>query len=124
MLLSFIPQYIVTFPPATQEIVPNKPRLHSSPTVLIASNDTVTVQVKMWEQAYVYAIIVPNPTPQALSSQVIHGLSGTNTPVVSQNYATAITDADVTANLTFTLLTDDCSYSVFISADCVDPFTP
>jgi hypothetical protein len=46
----------------------------------------------MWEQAYVYAVIVQNPTNRTLSSQVIRGLNANNLPVISQNYVSALTD--------------------------------
>jgi hypothetical protein len=78
----------------------------------------------MWEQAYVYAVILPNPTGQALSQQVIKGLNANNTAVVSQSYVSVLSDPSGVANLTFTLLNDNSSYTVFISAECVLPFTP
>ena len=124
MLLSFVSQYVTTYTSNTREIIPAKPRSRSPAVVLAASHDTVTVQAKMWEQAYVYAVILPNPTNQSLSSQVIKGLKTDNTPVVNQSYVAILSDPSGTANLTFTLLKDNTSYTVFISAECVLPFTP
>jgi hypothetical protein len=124
MLLSFVPQYITTYTSTTREIIPAKPRSRAPPVVIAASHDTVTVQAKMWEQAYVYAVILPNPTNQTISSQVIKGLNTDNTPVVNQSYVAILSDQSGTANLTFTLLKENTSYTVFISAECVLPFTP
>jgi hypothetical protein len=117
MLSSFVPDYISTYASTTREIIPAKPRVRKDCDLLAVSHDTVTVQVHMWEQAYVYAVILLNPTARPLSSQVIHGLD-------ASHYAVATTDPSGIAKLSFTLLNDNSSYTVFISAECVLPFKP
>lgn len=67
---------------------------------------------------------MPNPTNNTLSKQVINGLDASNVAVVSQHYAAVTTDQSGIANLTFTLLSDNTSYTVFVSAECVLPFQP
>jgi hypothetical protein len=124
MLSSFVPDYISTYASTTREIIPAKPRVRKDCDLLAVSHDTVTVQVHMWEQAYVYAVILLNPTARPLSSQVIHGLDASNKAVATQHYAVATTDPSGIAKLSFTLLNDNSSYTVFISAECVLPFKP
>lgn len=124
MLQSLIPQYIMTYNSKTREIIPSKPRVRSAPRVVSASHDTVSVEVKFWEQAYVYGVIIADPTNRTLSSQVINGSDANNNAVVSQHYSAVTSDTSGVAILTFTLLSDNTSYTVFISASCVLPFVP
>lgn len=98
--------------------------MRSPPRVFKASHDTVSVEVKFWEQAYVYAVIIANPTNRTLSSQVINGSDANNNAVVSQHYSAVTSDTSGVATLTFTLLTDNTYYTVFVSASCVLPFVP
>lgn len=65
-----------------------------------------------------------NPTNKTLSSQAINGSDANNNPVVSQHYAAVTSDLSGVAVLNFTLLTDNSSYTIFISATCVLPFVP
>lgn len=98
--------------------------MRSPPRVISASHDTVSVEVKFWEQAYVYGVIIPYPTNNTLSSQVINGSDPNNNAVVSQHYSAVTSSTSGVATLTFTLLSDNTYYIVFISASCVLPFVP
>ena len=124
MLQSLVPEYIITYSSKTREIIPSKPRVRSAPHVVAASHDTVKVEVKFWEHAYVYGVIIANPTNRTLSSQVINGSDANNNAVVSQFYSAVTSDTSGVALLTFNLLADNSSYTVFISASCVLPFVP
>lgn len=69
-------------------------------------------------------MILPNPTNTTLSKQVIRGLDANNLPAVNQSYVSVLSDTSGVAYLNFTLLKDNTQYTIFVSAECVLPFTP
>lgn len=90
----------------------------------IVSHDKITASVSFWDQAYVFAIIVPTSNLTALSSQIIAGVDPTNIAVASQHYVSTQTDENGTSTFSFTLLSDETNYTIFVSAQCVLPYTP
>lgn len=124
MLKEFIPEFILPYVSTTREIVIAKPKIRNSIRISELSHDHLTVTVGFWEQSKVYAEIVPNPTNATLSSQIIAGVDCNNKPVVSQHYFKALTDQNGDVEIKFTLLSDNTTYTVFVTAECVLPFTP
>lgn len=59
-----------------------------------------------------------------MSSQVINGLDANNNLLVTQQFSNVTSDSDGLAILTFSLLNDNTTYSIYISAECVLPFQP
>jgi hypothetical protein len=60
--------------------------------------------------------MLKNPTNRPSSSQIIEGLDANNKKLADQHHAYVITDENGNFNLSFTLLDDNTSYTVFITA--------
>lgn len=82
------------------------------------------MQVRLWEQAYVYAVIVPTPSNNLLSAQVAQGYDQDNNKLATQYYQFGLTDSAGLIELGFTLLKADTNYRVFVTAECVVPYKP
>lgn len=72
--------------------------------MLSATYETVKISVSLWDQAYVYSVIVPVPTDDLLAAQIIGGYDHDNNPVSTQHYKSSITDAHGYVELEFSLL--------------------
>lgn len=124
MLYASMNNYITFYTETIREIISAKPK----PRLLISaesvSHDSTSIKVSMWDQSILYGIMLPNPTNRPQSQQVIKGLDANNKAVVSQSYVSILSDASGVGYLSFTLLNDNTNYTVFVSAECVLPFTP
>lgn len=67
---------------------------------------------------------IKNSKKKPLSSQIAKGLDSDNNKLVDQQFVFTTTNSEGVANLTFTLLDDNSTYTVYITAECVLPFTP
>lgn len=92
--------------------------------VLSATYETVKIAVNLWEQAFVYAVIVPVPTENLLAAQVIGGFDQDNNPVSTQHFKSSITDSQGYVELEFSLLESNKEYKVYVAAESVVPYQP
>lgn len=115
---TFLPSFITTYSISTREVILAIPRFRSSNqiNVIAATYESVKVSVNLWEQAYVYAVIVPTPTNNLLSAQIAGGYDQDNNKVATQHFRTSITDGSGYVELEFTLLKSDTSYKVYVTA--------
>ena len=80
--------------------------------------------MSFWEEAYVYAVILPNPSPTLLSKQVIQGLNGNNSQVLASQYVFTKTNDNGSVTFEFKKLNGNTSYTVHIAAESVLPYKP
>jgi hypothetical protein len=76
----------------------------------------MTITMSFWEEAYVYAVILPTPSPNLLSNQVISGLDYNNNPVLVSQYVSTQTNVNGSVEFSFIKLNGNTSYVVHISA--------
>lgn len=82
------------------------------------------ISVNLWEQAYIYAVIVPTPTNDLLSAQIAGGYDQDNNKVAAQHFKSSITSSEGYVELEFTLLQSDTSYKVYVTAESLVPYEP
>lgn len=77
-----------------------------------------------WEIANVSGIAVPIPADKPYSSQIANALDSNNNPIPTQHFSNKISIESGVALLTFTQLTENTAYAIYITAACVIPFKP
>ena len=128
-LEEFLPSFIETYTMSTREIIPTVPEFRDGkqPAIDVVKVDyeSVKIQVNMWEQAYVYGVIVEAPSNNLLSAQIIGGYNQDNQAVDSQHFSgKVITNSSGSGEMTFTLLNSNTTYLIFVSAESPTPFQP
>jgi hypothetical protein len=124
MLLEFMPDYIKTYKSTVREIFNTVPRIRVPIQIVSKTYEAVTCSVAFWGRVFVHAVILQNVTGKPLSSQIIGGLDQNNDPVTIQHHINVTSDNSGLANFTFTLLSDNATYSIFVSAENPLPFLP
>ena len=78
----FLPSFIDSFEMSSREIIISIPEFRSEngPAIKIQKKnfESATVEVHLWEKAYVSAVIVKEPTENLLSAQIIGGYDQDN----------------------------------------------
>lgn len=123
-LSTFIPEYIVSYTSSIREIMPIKPKIRLNPLITRLSHNKIQLEVYTWETANVSGIAVPIPASKPYSSQISNALDSKNNPVPSQHFSNVISIESGVALLTFTQLTENTTYAIYITAACVIPFKP
>lgn len=123
-LLTLLPSFRTDYPVYTREVLASKPRISKNATIPILTFDSVTIRMNFWEEAYVYAVILPVPSANLLSNQVVSGLDNANNKVVASQYVATQTNANGSVEFTINKLNGNTSYVVHISAECVLPYSP
>lgn len=90
----FLPSFISTYSMSTREIIITVPKFRSASSMKLisATHESVKIAVSFWEQANVYAVIVPLPTNTLLSAQIAGGFDQDNNKVITQHFQYAVTD--------------------------------
>ena len=101
-----------------REIILSKPRFSKKNALRVRklTQNTARIKVRMWDEAIVYAVIVPEPTEDLLSDQIAEGYDAENVPVQTEHFTTGTTDIEGLIDLEFTLLSDSTNYTVFVTA--------
>jgi hypothetical protein len=123
-LLAVLPSFRTDYPVYTLEVLAAKPRISKPAEIPILTYQSVTVRMSFWSPAYVYAVILPTPSADLLSNQIVSGLDDKNNKVVASQYISTQTNMNGSVEFTFNKLNGNTSYTIHISAECVLPYTP